>query len=87
MSAVITGTVNVIATLVVVAACIGAKFGVDGNPGDLPKWYAIVVVLFICIYVAAFAWSWGLLGWLVPSEIFLLEIHSAAQCINYDSFK
>ena len=36
----------------VVAACIGAKFGIDGNPGELPKWYAIVVVLFICIYVA-----------------------------------
>ncbi|GLT83052.1 hypothetical protein SLE2022_013650 [Rubroshorea leprosula] len=108
MSAVITGTVNVIATLVsiygvdkwgrrflfleggaqmlvcqvVVAACIGAKFGVDGNPGDLPKWYAISVVLFICIYVAAFAWSWGPLGWLVPSEIFPLEIRSAAQSIN-----
>ncbi|XAR66385.1 hypothetical protein NMG60_11012604 [Bertholletia excelsa] len=108
MSAVITGSVNVVATLVsiygvdkwgrrflfleggtqmlicqaVVAACIGAKFGIDGNPGELPKWYAIVVVLFICIYVAGFAWSWGPLGWLVPSEIFPLEIRSAAQSIN-----
>lgn len=66
----------------VVAAAIGAKFGVSGNPGDLPKWYAIVVVLFICIYVAGFAWSWGPLGWLVPSEIFPLEIRSAAQSVN-----
>lgn len=66
----------------IVAAAIGAKFGVDGNPGELPKWYAIVVVLFICIYVAGFAWSWGPLGWLVPSEIFPLEIRSAAQSIN-----
>ncbi|TYI27478.1 hypothetical protein ES332_A05G180200v1 [Gossypium tomentosum] len=108
MSAVITGIVNVGATLVsiygvdkwgrrflfleggvqmlicqaVVAACIGAKFGVSGNPGDLPKWYAIAVVLFICIYVAGFAWSWGPLGWLVPSEIFPLEIRSAAQSVN-----
>ncbi|CAK9181306.1 unnamed protein product [Ilex paraguariensis] len=108
MSAVITGAVNVGATLVsiygvdkwgrrflfleggvqmlicqvVVAICIAAKFGTDGNPGDLPKWYAIVVVLFICIYVAGFAWSWGPLGWLVPSEIFPLEIRSAAQSIN-----
>ncbi|XP_031266928.1 sugar carrier protein C-like [Pistacia vera] len=108
MSAVITGIVNVGATIVsiryvdkvgrrflfleggiqmlicqiAVAAFIGAKFGVDGNPGDLPKWYAIVVVLFICIYVAGFAWSWGPLGWLVPSEIFPLEIRSAAQSIN-----
>ncbi|XP_052202869.1 sugar carrier protein C-like [Diospyros lotus] len=108
MSAVITGGVNVLATLVsvygvdkwgrrflfleggaqmlicqaVVAACIGAKFGIDGNPGEVPKWYAIVVVTFICIYVAGFAWSWGPLGWLVPSEIFPLEIRSAAQSIN-----
>ncbi|KAL9418409.1 hypothetical protein AB3S75_041259 [Citrus x aurantiifolia] len=66
----------------IVAACIGAKFGVDGNPGELPKWYAVVVVLFICLYVAAFAWSWGPLGWLVPSEIFPLEIRSAAQSVN-----
>ncbi|GMH26912.1 hypothetical protein Nepgr_028755 [Nepenthes gracilis] len=108
MSAVITGCVNVAATLVsiygvdrwgrrflfleggiqmlvcqvIVAVCIGVKFGVKGDPGDLPKWYAIVVVLFICIYVTAFAWSWGPLGWLVPSEIFPLEIRSAAQSVN-----
>ncbi|RYR63700.1 hypothetical protein Ahy_A04g021469 [Arachis hypogaea] len=25
-----------------IAAAIGAKFGIDGNPGDLPLWYAIV---------------------------------------------
>ncbi|CAI0406891.1 unnamed protein product [Linum tenue] len=108
MSAVITGIVNVCATMVsiygvdkwgrrflfleggvqmlicqaVVAACIGAKFGVDGDPGELPKWYSIIVVMFICIYVAGFAWSWGPLGWLVPSEIFPLEIRSAAQSVT-----
>ncbi|XP_057764655.1 sugar carrier protein C-like [Salvia miltiorrhiza] len=108
MSAVVTGAVNVGATMVsiygvdrwgrrflfleggiqmlicqiVVSICIGLKFGVDGNPGQLPKWYASVVVTFICIYVAGFAWSWGPLGWLVPSEIFPLEIRSAAQSLN-----
>jgi len=40
------------------------------------------VVLFICAYVAAFSWSWGPLGWLVTSEIFPLEIRSAAQSVN-----
>ncbi|GAB4826858.1 Transcription factor stp1 [Ancistrocladus abbreviatus] len=108
MSSVITGAVNVAATLVsigvvdrwgrrilfleggiqmlicqiAVAIFIGVKFGVSGEAGNLPKWYAIVVVIFICIYVAAFAWSWGPLGWLVPSEIFPLEIRSAAQSLN-----
>ena len=47
----------------------------------MPHWYSIVVVVCICGYVAAFAWSWGPLGWLVPSEIFPLEIRSAAQSI------
>lgn len=90
MSAVITGGVNAIATMVsiygvdkwgrrflfleggvqmlicqiVVAICIGVKFGVDGSPGELPKWYAIMVVLFICIYVSGFACHGVLLvGW------------------------
>lgn len=76
------GGVQMLICQAVVAAAIGAKFGIDGNPGDLPKWYAVVVVLFICIYVAGFAWSWGPLGWLVPSEIFPLEIRSAAQSVN-----
>ncbi|KAJ9682928.1 hypothetical protein PVL29_018784 [Vitis rotundifolia] len=48
----------------------------------LAEWYSIIVVMCICIYVSAFAWSWGPLGWLVPSEIFPLEIRSAAQSIT-----
>lgn len=76
------GGVQMLICQVAVAIFIGVKFGVSGTATDLPQWYAIVVVLFICIYVSAFAWSWGPLGWLVPSEIFPLEIRSAAQSIN-----
>ncbi|CAL5442353.1 unnamed protein product [Camellia sinensis] len=108
MSAVITGLVNCLATIVsivcvdklgrrilffwggtqmfisqvVIAVAIGLKFGIQGNPTELPRWYAGGVVAFICLFVAGFAWSWGPLGWLVPSEIFPLEIRSAAQSIN-----
>ncbi|XP_051125475.1 sugar carrier protein C-like [Andrographis paniculata] len=67
---------------IVVAICIGVKFGVTGVAAEIEKWFASLVVLFICVYVAGFAWSWGPLGWLVPSEIFPLEIRSAAQSIN-----
>jgi len=107
MSAVITGLVNVFATLVsvftvdrlgrrklflqggaqmivcqvVVGTLIAIKFGTSGI-GEIPKGYAAVVVVFICAYVAGFAWSWGPLGWLVPSEIFPLEIRPAGQSIN-----
>ncbi|RHN58023.1 putative major facilitator, sugar transporter, major facilitator superfamily [Medicago truncatula] len=61
---------------------IAFKFGVDGNPGELPKWYALLVVIGICVYVMGFTWSWGPLGWLVPSETFPLEVRSAAQSVN-----
>lgn len=43
---------------------------------------AIPVVLLISLFIAAFGWSWGPLGWLVPSEIFPLETRSAGQSIT-----
>ncbi|XP_024530317.1 sugar transport protein MST4-like [Selaginella moellendorffii] len=43
---------------------------------------AVLVVIVICIYVSSFAWSWGTLGWLIPSEIFTLETRSVGQGIN-----
>ncbi|XP_052174321.1 hexose carrier protein HEX6-like [Diospyros lotus] len=53
-----------------------------GDHGGVSKGYAIVVLILISIYVAGFGWSWGPLGWLIPSEIFPLEIRSAGQSIN-----
>ncbi|KAK8529687.1 hypothetical protein V6N13_102591 [Hibiscus sabdariffa] len=107
MSAVITGAVNVVATIVsiysvdkvgrrvlfleggiqmficqiAVGVMIAIKFGLDGV-GVLSKGDANMLLFFICAYVAAFAWSWGPMGWLVPSEICPLEIRSAGQAIN-----
>lgn len=66
----------------IITIAIAARFGISGNPGELPTWYAYGLVFLICAYVAGFAWSWGPLGWLVPSEIFPLEVRSAAQAIN-----
>ncbi|KAL9320946.1 hypothetical protein ACSQ67_012785 [Phaseolus vulgaris] len=76
------GGIQMFICQIVITIAIACKFGHDGNPGILPKWYAIVVVCGICMYVAGFAWSWGPLRWLVPSEIFPLEVRSAAQSIN-----
>ncbi|KAF7132582.1 hypothetical protein RHSIM_Rhsim09G0070100 [Rhododendron simsii] len=107
MSAVISGFVNVAATLVsvftvdkfgrrklflqggaqmlvcqiAVGALIASVFGVAGE-GSFSKGMGNAALILICLYVAAFAWSWGPLGWLVPSEIFPLEIRSAGQSIN-----
>ncbi|XP_057448049.1 sugar transport protein 1-like [Lotus japonicus] len=67
---------------IIMTIAIAVTFGTSGNPGQLPKWYAVVIVGVICVYVAGFAWSWGPLGWLVPSEIFPLEIRPACQSIT-----
>ncbi|KAL0746724.1 hypothetical protein Bca101_028730 [Brassica carinata] len=109
-SAVVTGAVNVLSTVVsiysvdkvgrrvllleagvqmffsqvVIAIILGIK--VTDHSQNLSKGFAILVVVMICTYVAAFAWSWGPLGWLIPSETFPLETRSAGQsvtvCVN-----
>eukprot|EP00897_Mesotaenium_endlicherianum_P010445 jgi/Mesen1/9429/ME000618S08816 len=105
-SAVITGAVNVLATLVSILTvdrlgrkklflvggiqmflmqiATGVTLGVAFGKGDkqLSSGVSALVVTFICIYVAGFAWSWGPLGWLVPSEIQPLDTRSAGQSIT-----
>ncbi|KAH7280927.1 hypothetical protein KP509_36G020900 [Ceratopteris richardii] len=103
-SAAITGTVNVLATVLtilvvdrfgrvplllvggaqmfVAQVVIGSLLGVGlKDTGELPLSESIVVVFMICIYVIAFAYSWGCMGMLIPSETFPLEIRSAGQGI------
>lgn len=65
-----------------ITVCIAKKFGMSGHPDELSKSFATSVVVAICIYIAGFAWSWGPLGWLVPSEILPLEVRSAGQSVN-----
>ncbi|KAL3727326.1 hypothetical protein ACJRO7_032117 [Eucalyptus globulus] len=45
--------------------------------GSLDSTEAIVVVVLVCVFVMGFAWSWGPLGWLIPSETFPLETRTA----------
>ncbi|GAB4824500.1 Sugar transport protein 8 [Ancistrocladus abbreviatus] len=100
LSAVVTGTVNVVCTLV-------ASFGVDffgrrallleasiqmlicqtamggiflvhlKSTNSIPEVYSKIVVALISIFTAGFAWSWGPIGWLIPSEIFPIETRTA----------
>ncbi|XP_047322488.1 hexose carrier protein HEX6 [Impatiens glandulifera] len=105
MSAVVTGAVGIVTTLLsmmvvdrvgrrtlliygglimlVSQIMVGSVLWVKlGDHGGLSKEYSVVVLVLICSYVAGFGVSWGPLGWLIPSEIFPLEIRSAGQCIN-----
>ncbi|XP_047310140.1 sugar transport protein 8-like [Impatiens glandulifera] len=100
LSSVVTGSVNVLSTLVsiyavdkvgrrklLLQACIqmficqmavGLILAITlKNTGTISKELGIVVLLMVCLYVAAFAWSWGPLGWLIPSETFPLETRTA----------
>lgn len=73
------GGIQMFLSQIIVGSIMAAKLG---DIGGLSKVYAYLVLLFVCIYVAGFAWSWGPLGWLIPSEIFPLEIRSAGQSIT-----
>ncbi|CAJ1949517.1 unnamed protein product [Sphenostylis stenocarpa] len=66
----------IIACSLSVGTMIAMKFGVSGE-GSFTNGEASLLLFFICAYVAAYAWSWGPLGWLVPSEICSLEVRSA----------
>ncbi|KAK9102118.1 hypothetical protein Sjap_019372 [Stephania japonica] len=75
----ISGGIQMIICQVAVAIILALKF--DEN-GELSKGFSVLVVVIICLFVAAFGWSWGPLGWTVPSEIFPLETRSAGQSIT-----
>lgn len=75
----IAGGIQMIVCQVIVAVILGLKFGDDKQ---LSREYSVTVVVVICLFVAAFGWSWGPLGWTVPSEIFPLETRSAGQGIT-----
>jgi len=100
LSAVVTGGVNVVSTVVsillvdkvgrrklLLEACVQmlvAQTAVGGimvvhvrADNEPSRSWAVAIVVLICVYVSSFAWSWGPLGWLIPSETFPLETRTA----------
>ncbi|XP_052142037.1 sugar transport protein MST1-like [Oryza glaberrima] len=59
----------------------GARLGSDGGKA-MPRGYAVAVVALVCLYDAGFGISWGPLKWIIPSEIFPLEVRSAGQSMS-----
>eukprot|EP00253_Pinus_taeda_P011849 PITA_11849 len=72
------GGLQMIICQVLIAVILALKFGDNG----MSKGYSSFTVFLFCAYALGFGWSWGPLSWLVPSEIFPLEIRSAGQTIN-----
>ncbi|KAI3469551.1 hypothetical protein Pfo_026214 [Paulownia fortunei] len=51
------------------------------DTGSLDKGLAAVVVVLVCTFVMSFAWSWGPMGWLIPSEIYPIETRTAGFAV------
>ncbi|KAG8368058.1 hypothetical protein BUALT_Bualt15G0005900 [Buddleja alternifolia] len=65
--------------MAVAVVLIGWRFS---DSTTIPSWSTEALVTCIFMYVVAFPWSWGPLGWFYPSEIFPLEVRSAAQNVT-----
>ncbi|KMZ74039.1 Sugar transport protein 13 [Zostera marina] len=61
-------------------------FKVPDHSSGLGMTYEFLLVVLVCVFVSAFAWSWGALGWWIPPETFPVEASLAAQiftsCVN-----
>ncbi|CAL9781696.1 unnamed protein product [Musa acuminata subsp. burmannicoides] len=108
LSAVITGIVNVLSTVVSVVLVdkVGRRFllleacgqmlitqvAIGGillvnlkATNELGHGVAVWVVVLVCLFVSSFAWSWGPLGWLIPSETFPLATRTAGYAFAVSS--
>lgn len=49
---------------------------------NLPQSVDVGVLVIICVFISGFAWSWGPIGWLYPTEIQPLETRPPAAALN-----
>ncbi|XP_009781318.1 sugar transport protein 5-like isoform X2 [Nicotiana tabacum] len=77
----ILGGVQMLFCQVAIASTLAASIGENGSK-HITKQYAALVLALMCIYGAGFGWSWGPLSWLIPSEIFAINIRSTGQSIS-----
>uniref|UniRef100_A0A1D2A345 Major facilitator superfamily (MFS) profile domain-containing protein n=2 Tax=Auxenochlorella protothecoides TaxID=3075 RepID=A0A1D2A345_AUXPR len=72
--------VQMFITQTIVGVVLATQFG-KYDDGKLPTGTTVGVLVVICVYIASSAWSWGPMGWLVPSEIHTLETRPAGMSI------
>ncbi|CAO2146794.1 unnamed protein product [Urochloa humidicola] len=78
----IAGSLQMLASEVLIGAIMAAELGDEGGMG---KGWAAALFVLIGVYVAGYSCSWGPMTWLVPTEVFPLEVRSAAQSVTVAS--
>lgn len=70
-------TASMVATAVLLAVVFSRY-----NTATLPSGAATGILVCICCFIAAYSWSWGGLGWLIPAEIQPLATRSAGFSLS-----
>ncbi|CAO2035277.1 unnamed protein product [Urochloa humidicola] len=80
------GGVQMMVCQAAIAWIMGAKLGKEQSgqaaAAAMARPYAVAVLVLTCLHSAGFGASWGPLGWVVPSEIFPVDIRSLGQAMN-----
>uniref|UniRef100_A0A0D9W5P9 Major facilitator superfamily (MFS) profile domain-containing protein n=1 Tax=Leersia perrieri TaxID=77586 RepID=A0A0D9W5P9_9ORYZ len=78
----ITGGIFMMLCQVAVSWIMAEHLGKHHAAATMAKNYATGLVALMCLYTASFGMSWGPLKWVVPSEIYPVEIRSAGQALT-----
>ncbi|KAL6650822.1 hypothetical protein ACP70R_009747 [Stipagrostis hirtigluma subsp. patula] len=75
------GGIQMIICQVGISWIMGAQLGKSGEAA-MARPYAVAVVVLTCLHSAGFGVSWEPLAWVVPSEIYPVDIRSLGQAMN-----
>ena len=56
--------------------------GAQAANGHIPRAYGVALLVLTCVQGAGFGMSWAPLIWIIPGEIFPMEIRSAGQSVS-----
>jgi SP family sugar:H+ symporter-like MFS transporter len=68
-----------------IVAIVGVTVGQPTADGSINGTAQRVLIAFVCIYIAAFASTWGPVAWVITGEIFPLSIRSKAMSMSVAS--
>ncbi|KAK9808487.1 hypothetical protein WJX73_000469 [Symbiochloris irregularis] len=75
------GGLQMAVCMIIIAATLGTEYGMHPN-GRLPEPVSRGLLAVFCTFAAGYAWSFGPLPWLLPSEVQPLETRAAAASVN-----